>query len=130
VDLSQRRLIKVFATEVGLAPKLFGRLQRFQSAIALARRHRLARGEETLVEIARTYNVLEAQDAARSVLAGGCRAFARWPRPPGASAYDGPGGSIAGREKFSAGPVAPPPHTVCEIFTARGGAPQANPVVT
>jgi hypothetical protein len=103
VDLSQRRLIKVFTTEVGLAPKLFGRLQRFQSAIALARRHRPARGEETLVEIARTYNVLEAQDAARSVLAGGCRAFARWPRPPGASAYDGPGVRSPGVKNFPPG---------------------------
>jgi AraC-like DNA-binding protein len=37
VDLSQARLIKVFTGEVGLRPKLFGRVQRFQHAIALAR---------------------------------------------------------------------------------------------
>jgi AraC-like DNA-binding protein len=34
VDLSQRRFIEVFATEVGLTPKLFGRIQRFQHAIS------------------------------------------------------------------------------------------------
>jgi transcriptional regulator GlxA family with amidase domain len=37
VDLSQRRLIEVFAHEVGLRPKQFGRVQRFQRALALAR---------------------------------------------------------------------------------------------
>jgi AraC-like DNA-binding protein len=37
VDLSQARLIKVFTGEVGLRPKLFGRVQRFQHAIVLAR---------------------------------------------------------------------------------------------
>jgi AraC-like DNA-binding protein len=37
VDLSQRRLIEVFTNEVGLTPKLFGRVQRFQRALALAR---------------------------------------------------------------------------------------------
>ncbi len=37
VDLSQRRLIEVFTTEVGLAPKRFGRVQRFQRALALSR---------------------------------------------------------------------------------------------
>jgi AraC-like DNA-binding protein len=36
VDLSQRRLIEVFTTEVGLTPKLFGRVQRFQRALALS----------------------------------------------------------------------------------------------
>jgi AraC-like DNA-binding protein len=34
VDLSQRRFIEVFAAEVGLTPKLFGRVQRFQYALA------------------------------------------------------------------------------------------------
>ena len=33
-DLSQRRFIEVFTTEVGLTPKLFGRVQRFQNAVA------------------------------------------------------------------------------------------------
>jgi AraC-like DNA-binding protein len=37
VDLSQARLIKVFTSEVGLRPKLFGRVQRFQHAVGLAR---------------------------------------------------------------------------------------------
>jgi AraC-like DNA-binding protein len=37
VDLSQRRFIELFAAEVGVTPKLFGRLQRFQHAIACAR---------------------------------------------------------------------------------------------
>jgi AraC-like DNA-binding protein len=37
LDLSQRRLIEMFKTEVGLTPKLFGRVQRFQRALALAR---------------------------------------------------------------------------------------------
>lgn len=37
VDLSQRRLIEVFAAEVGLTPKLFGRVQRFQNAVASSR---------------------------------------------------------------------------------------------
>lgn len=35
VGLSQRRLIQVFAAEVGLTPKLYGRIQRFQRARAL-----------------------------------------------------------------------------------------------
>jgi hypothetical protein len=48
-----------------------------------------------------TYN-LETQDAARSVLAGGVQGISpRWPGPPGASAMI-TGGSIAGRENFSA----------------------------
>lgn len=34
LDLSQRRLSEVFAAEVGLTPKVFGRVQRFQHAIA------------------------------------------------------------------------------------------------
>jgi AraC-like DNA-binding protein len=34
VDLSQRRFIELFAREVGLAPKLFGRIQRFQHALS------------------------------------------------------------------------------------------------
>src|SRR5262245_26499025 len=37
VDLSQRRFSEVFAAEVGLTPKLFGRVQRFQHAIASSR---------------------------------------------------------------------------------------------
>jgi AraC-like DNA-binding protein len=37
VDLSQRRLIVVFVNEVGLRPKQFGRVQRFQRALALTR---------------------------------------------------------------------------------------------
>jgi AraC-like DNA-binding protein len=32
VDLSQRRFIELFASEVGLTPKLFGRIRRFQHA--------------------------------------------------------------------------------------------------
>lgn len=35
LGLSQRRLISVFAGEAGLTPKLFGRIQRFQRAIAM-----------------------------------------------------------------------------------------------
>ena len=38
VGLCQRRFIQVFRSEVGLPPKLFSRLQRFQRARALARR--------------------------------------------------------------------------------------------
>jgi AraC-like DNA-binding protein len=34
LDLSQRRFSQVFAAEVGLTPKLFGRVQRFQQAVA------------------------------------------------------------------------------------------------
>jgi AraC-like DNA-binding protein len=37
LDLSQRRFGEVFAAEIGLTPKLFGRVQRFQHAIALSR---------------------------------------------------------------------------------------------
>src|SRR5262249_45188163 len=37
-----------------------------------------------------------------------------------------PGGSIAGREKFSAGPGAPPPHTFWEYFIAQGGVPKSK----
>jgi hypothetical protein len=33
VGLSQRRFIEVFAYEVGLTPKLFGRVRRFQHAV-------------------------------------------------------------------------------------------------
>ncbi len=36
LGISQRRLIRVFAGETGLTPKLFGRIQRFQRAIAMA----------------------------------------------------------------------------------------------
>ncbi|HYX68273.1 MAG TPA: AraC family transcriptional regulator [Terriglobales bacterium] len=36
LGLSQRRLIRVFAGEAGLTPKLFGRIQRFQRAIVMA----------------------------------------------------------------------------------------------
>ena len=36
IELSQRRFIRVFAAEVGLTPKLFGRIQRFQKAVSLA----------------------------------------------------------------------------------------------
>jgi AraC-like DNA-binding protein len=36
VDLSQRRLIALFTDQVGLTPKLFGRVQRFQRAVARA----------------------------------------------------------------------------------------------
>lgn len=36
LGISQRRLIRVFAEEAGLTPKLFGRIQRFQRTIALA----------------------------------------------------------------------------------------------
>lgn len=37
VDLSERRFISVFAAEVGLTPKLFARVQRFQHALASSR---------------------------------------------------------------------------------------------
>ncbi|HKE18413.1 MAG TPA: helix-turn-helix domain-containing protein [Kofleriaceae bacterium] len=37
-DLSHRRFIEVFAAEVGMTPKLFGRVKRFQRALAAARR--------------------------------------------------------------------------------------------
>lgn len=37
VELSQRRLIALFAAEVGLTPKVFGRITRFQHAIARSR---------------------------------------------------------------------------------------------
>lgn len=37
VGLSQRRLIQVFAAEVGLTPKLYGRVRRFQRALDLVR---------------------------------------------------------------------------------------------
>lgn len=36
LGLSERRLIRVFAAEVGLTPKLFGRIQRFQRTIEAA----------------------------------------------------------------------------------------------
>jgi AraC-like DNA-binding protein len=35
LGLSQRRYIRVFADDVGLTPKLFGRIQRFHRALAL-----------------------------------------------------------------------------------------------
>ena len=38
VGLSQRRLIELFTTAVGITPKRFGRIRRFQRAMALARR--------------------------------------------------------------------------------------------
>jgi hypothetical protein len=47
-------------------------------------------------------------------------------KPAGVSAYDRLGGYFFGRESFSAGPGAPPPHTVCEIFTAQGGVPKSE----
>jgi AraC-like DNA-binding protein len=37
VGLSHRRFIQVFAAEVGLTPKLYGRVRRFQHALALVR---------------------------------------------------------------------------------------------
>ena len=37
LGLSDRRFIEVFAAEVGMTPKLFGRVQRFQRALRLAR---------------------------------------------------------------------------------------------
>jgi AraC-like DNA-binding protein len=37
VGLSQRRFIQVFAAEVGLTPKLYGRVRRFRRALALVR---------------------------------------------------------------------------------------------
>jgi AraC-like DNA-binding protein len=37
VGLSHRRFIEVFSAEVGITPKLFGRIQRFQRAAAIAR---------------------------------------------------------------------------------------------
>jgi AraC-like DNA-binding protein len=36
LGISQRRLIRVFAEEAGMTPKLFGRIQRFQRAIAMS----------------------------------------------------------------------------------------------
>ena len=38
VELSHRRLIEIFAAEVGVAPKVFGRIGRFQRALTLAKR--------------------------------------------------------------------------------------------
>lgn len=38
IGLSQRRFIQVFASEVGMTPKVFSRVQRFHRALALARR--------------------------------------------------------------------------------------------
>jgi transcriptional regulator GlxA family with amidase domain len=38
VGLSHRRLIELFTAEVGVAPKLFGRLQRFQRAMAIVQK--------------------------------------------------------------------------------------------
>jgi AraC-like DNA-binding protein len=37
VDLSRRRLVEVFTAEVGLTPKLFGQIQRFQRTVARSR---------------------------------------------------------------------------------------------
>lgn len=37
-DMSQRRLVDVFAADVGLTPKLFARIRRFQHSVALAQR--------------------------------------------------------------------------------------------
>jgi AraC-like DNA-binding protein len=37
LGLSRRRFIEVFTAEVGMTPKLFGRVQRFQRALSLAR---------------------------------------------------------------------------------------------
>jgi AraC-like DNA-binding protein len=37
IGLSQRRFIQVFTEEIGLTPKLFSRVQRFQRAVALVR---------------------------------------------------------------------------------------------
>jgi AraC-like DNA-binding protein len=49
-DLSQRRFIEVFTAEVGLTPKLFGRIQRFQRAITLSRHTAKADWAELAVE--------------------------------------------------------------------------------
>lgn len=38
VELSHRRLIEIFAAEVGVAPKVFGRIGRFQRALTMAKR--------------------------------------------------------------------------------------------
>lgn len=38
LGLSRRRLIELFTAEVGTTPKLFGRIQRFQRALALSQR--------------------------------------------------------------------------------------------
>lgn len=40
VGLSHRRLIEVFSAAIGMTPKLYGRVQRFQRALSLARRAR------------------------------------------------------------------------------------------
>jgi transcriptional regulator GlxA family with amidase domain len=50
VDLSQRRLIGLFAAEVGLTPKVFGRITRFQHALACSRTRREADWAELAVE--------------------------------------------------------------------------------
>jgi AraC-like DNA-binding protein len=39
VGLSQRRFIELFSAEVGMTPKLYARVRRFQRAVALARLH-------------------------------------------------------------------------------------------
>jgi AraC-like DNA-binding protein len=49
VQLSHRRLIEVFAAEVGMTPKLFARVGRFQRAVALARRAAALRLVQALV---------------------------------------------------------------------------------
>ena len=42
VGLSHRRLIEVFAAEIGMTPKLYGRVQRFQRALERSRREPVA----------------------------------------------------------------------------------------
>jgi len=50
VGLSARRFIQVFSEEVGLTPKLFSRVQRFQKALRMIRRH----GDVDWAEVAAT----------------------------------------------------------------------------
>jgi AraC-like DNA-binding protein len=45
LGLSRRRLIELFTADVGMTPKLFARVQRFQRALALARRDSIAWAE-------------------------------------------------------------------------------------
>jgi AraC-like DNA-binding protein len=45
LGLSRRRLIELFTAEVGMTPKLFGRVQRFQRTLALARSSTLSWAE-------------------------------------------------------------------------------------
>ncbi|HWA77253.1 MAG TPA: AraC family transcriptional regulator [Polyangiaceae bacterium] len=50
LDLSHRRFIEIFTSEVGITPKSFGRIQRFQRAAELVRRDACADWSELAVQ--------------------------------------------------------------------------------